>query len=413
MGVVNLHPLISKNDRNIISITNKYNTDMKIFSKILMVLVSTILLQSCSKTYEIQFENLYMGASALGEFKCPAYFSNCRMEVETSDNFDVVQYTQRTSDCLDELLLDREYDYIKRWDKAKSGAFVFPKIKNWAIALYDNSTGEKMFALSCKNGVVISLSVWETGKLICEAKEDKHNDWPYPINILANMKYYDYNYNNNGELYIKQEEKFDGIELTKSHQYKYKHTIWEYYPTGQIYHVSSKECTEDGGFVISKTIIEDIYYKQDGSEMTMADRLFENHEEYIILSTGYTDRRDNGKFYIIFMPKEKGNTKGYGAIISSNKYDLLSIKIDRTFEYRIDDNEIICDEFFTHTEYRTERVNNQKRRTLEIDVDYDKNIIVKGEFVIKGWDVNCNMKPSQNGYSDWLYTTLQECIEER
>ena len=139
----------------------------------------------------------------------------------------------------------------------------------------------------------------------------------------------------------------------------------------------------------------------------MADRLFENHEEYVILNTGYNNWR-KGNFYIVLMPKENGNTKGYGAIISSDNYNLSSFIIDRTFEYRIDDNEIICDEFFYHSKWDgTGRVKNQKRRTLEIDIDYYKKIIVKGEFVINGWEVDCNMRPSQEGYSDWLYTTIQ------
>lgn len=62
---------------------------------------------------------------------------------------------------------------------------------------------------------------------------------------------------------------------------------------------------------------------------------------------------------------------------------MSSFIIDKTFEYRIDDNEIICDEFFYYSLWDgTGRVKNQKRRTLEIDIDYYNNIIVKGEFVI-------------------------------
>lgn len=404
MGVVNLHPLISKNDRNIISITNKYNTDMKIFSKILMVLVSTILLQSCSKTYEIQFENLLL-APISQVLNTPDYISGCRIEIKTSEKFNIDEYLEMCGNFTS-WPYGEDYSYTNNWSN-NSGVFKVPSGKG-QISIYSNS--EKVLDMKYASGSITSSMIWEKGDVVCEFKGT--------LDILIEYYYYFIQgqliwYNNDSDLYMQKKVITEGYAPNCK---QYDKITTYYYPTGVVsrkvvQRIMEDENSPETGY--SSETMEDIYYKQDGSEMTMADRLFENHEEYIILSTGYTDRRDNGKFYIIFMPKENGNTKGYGAIISSNKYDLLSIKIDRTFEYRIDDNEIICDEFFTHTEYSTERVNNQKRRTLEIDVDYDKNIIVKGEFVIKGWDVNCNMKPSQNGYSDWLYTTLQECIEER
>lgn len=361
----------------------------------------------CSKVYEVEFENLLL-APISNELNTPEYISECRMEIKTSDKFNIDEYLEMCRN-IEQWSYEEDYSYTSYWGD-NSGVFGVPSGKG-KISIYSN--GEKVLDLKYDNGNITYGMVWKDGDVVCEFKGTLNACYECVLNSYYFLQGKLIWYNNDSDLYMQKKVVTDGYAPNCK---QYDEITSYYYPTGVVSrkvvkrYMEDEECYEGSGY--SSETVEDVFYNQDGSEMTMADRLFENHEEYVILPTGYNNRRD-GDVYIILMPKDNVKTKGYGAIISSDYYNFSSFTTDRTFEYRIDGNEIICDEFFYHTRYSTGRVKNQKRRTLEIGVDYYKNIIVRGEFEIYGWDVNCKMKPSQKGYSDWLYTTLQENISER
>lgn len=362
------------------------------------------MLTGCSKVYEVEFDNLLL-APISSVLNTPDYISGCRVEVKTSEKFNVDEYTEwcRT---VDSWSYEEDYSYVSYWGD-NSGVFTLPSGQG-QVTMY--SYDEKVLDLKYDNWNITSCVVWQDGDVVCDFEGTlKGNDSEQQVYYFLQGKLSWYN--NHSDLYKEKEVVTEGYVPNCK---EYEVITSYFYPSGvtsrkvveryERWGDDEEEYLEGEGY--SEEIVEDVFYNRDGSEMTMADRLFENHEEYVILPAGYSSRR-TGEFYIVLMPKEHGKTRGFGAIISSDDYNLSSFNIDKTFEYRIDDNEIICDEFFYHMAYGTGRIKNQQRRTLEISVDYYKNVVVKGEFVIDGWEVDCYMQPSQKGYSDWLYTTLQ------
>lgn len=386
---------------------------MNIMRQLFCAICFICMMTSCSKVYEVEFDNLLL--SRISKiFNTPDYISGCRMEIKTSDNFNIDEYSESlrtdTRRWFDDYG-DYGYSYMRWWDE-NSGVFDVPSGKG-QISIY--SYEKKVLELKYEDWTITSCVVWQDDAVVCEYKgklgASYENEQAQYYFLHGELIWY----NNDSELYMQKKVVTEGYS---SNCKQYDEIKYDYYPTGIVSrkvivrHFKDDSNSEGSGY--SEMIVEDVYYNRDGSKKTIVDRLFENHEEYVILNTGYSNRR-HGNFYIVLMPRGKELTKGYGAIISSNKYNISSFVIDRTFEYRIDNNEIICDEFYYHERYRSGRISNQKRRTLEIDVDYQNNIVVKGEFVINGWEADCDdMQPIQNGYSNWLYRTLKnDYISER
>lgn len=387
---------------------------MKI-SKLFGILICAIMLlffSSCAETYEIEFDNCLL--KPIDVLNTPDYISGCRMVIKTSDKFDIDNYSKSLRDQAEwwyEQNGEYGYSYMGDWSE-NSGIFYLPLGKGQiSIYSYDN----KLLDLKYEDCEITSCTVWQEGDVMCEFKgvlaanaENEIAEWAF---IHGELIWY----NNDSGLYMQKKIVTEGYSPDCE---QYDEITYYYYPTGVVSrkvvarYIKDDSFSESFGYGIRT--IEDVYYNKDGSRKTIVDRLFDNHEEYVILNTGYSNWR-LGKFYIVLMPRGEELTKGYGAIISSNRYDLSSFQIDRTFEYRIDNNDIICDEFYYHERYSSGRIRNQKRRTLEIDVDYQNNIVVKGEFVINGWEADCDdMQPIQNGYSNWLYRTLKnDYISER
>lgn len=376
---------------------------------ILICAIMAIFLSSCTKTYEVEFDNCVL--KPISVLNTPDYISECRMVVKTSDEFDIDEYCESLR--IGSRRWFEVYDEYSYMNDGNTVVFQVPSSGEGQISIY--SYEEKVLDLEYENWRITSCTVWQEDDIVCEYKGE--------LGVSAEgeiISYYFLHgeliwYNNDSGLYMQKKIITEGYSPDCE---QYDEITYYYYPTGVlsrkvvVRYSRDESNTEGSGY--SGVTVEDVYYNEDGSEMTMADRLFDNHEEYVILSTGYSNWR-LGKFYIVLMPRGEELTKGYGAIISSKRYDLSSFQIDRTFEYRIDNNDIICDEFYYHERYRSGRISNQKRRTLEIDVDYQNNIVVKGEFVINGWEADCDdMQPIQNGYSNWLYRTLKnDYISER
>ena len=318
---------------------------MKTFSRTFLALIVTILLQGCSKTYEFQFENLSMLAFE-ENFKTPKYHTDCRMVVKTSEEFDVEQYIENASNIsnfLYDFEWDDSYSYMKEWDKTKSGFFYFPNVKNWTITLYENATGEKFFEASCSDGVVEYLSVWESGKLICEAKGCIMNYGEVYVNYLSsgNLKIYDYE--NDEKQYIKKEESIECIEETEEYS-KFKQTISENYPTGKAYHIISKIYTDDDSYY--ETIC-DSYYNEDGSEMTKFDRLTMGDKDYTLFKTNFSSY---GKpIYAVMIPYPHSRKSGYIATFSSSDKRFNEVSMKNHFNYDVNGDVLECSNYFGYS----------------------------------------------------------------
>lgn len=365
------------------------------------------MLTGCSRVYEVMFDNLLL-VSISDELRTPDFISNCRMEIMTSDKFNIDEYYKWCNYYYEEYgyLLEEDYAYTLDWEGI-SGLFTVPNGKG-SLTLY--SYDEKVIELSYQDGDITSCIVYEDDNVICEFNGTlKNNTFEQLVYyfLQGNLIYY-----NNSDLYKEKEvftvgyapncEAYDEVTNHYDATGILRHTIVKHY----------KRFEEDENFPYYEESIDEKFFNPDGSEMTMADRLFENHEKFLVLSAGYSSIR-LGDFYIVLIPKEKGKLKGYGATIATNEGLSTSYYMKTSFEYKIEDNEIICDEFFFHSGNLSGRIQNHKRRTLEIDVDYDKNIIVKGEFVLNDWEVDCYMKPSKEKYSDALLNSIQSHIDNR
>ena len=345
---------------------------MNTLSKTAVLLIFGILLQGCSKTYEIQFENLSMLAFE-ENFMTPKYHEDCRMVVKTSEEFDVEQYIENASNFsnfLYDFEWDDSYHYMKEWDKTKSGFFYLPNTKKWTITLYENETDEKLFEVSCSNSVVESLSVWESGKLICEAKGCIKNYGEVYVNYLSlgNLKIYDYEYDENQ--YIKKEESIECIEETEEYS-KFKQTISENYSTGQAYHIISQVYTDDDSYY--ETIC-DSYYNEDGSEMTKFDRLTAGNKDYILFKTNFSSY---GKpIYAVMIPYSHSRKSGYIVTFSSSDTRFNQVSMKNYFNYDTNGDVLECSNYFGYSFGVPKKSTNGVRFFFDIEEVEDELVLV-------------------------------------
>lgn len=383
---------------------------MKSFCKTILVLASMILIQSCAKSYEVHFDKLLMDDFEYG-FNSPQYLESCCMEIKTKEEFDVNEYMQWSSELLLNYEYEPDYEFIKSWNVEKSGAFLMPNVNACHITIRDNSEN-KIFELSFDKGAITSLSIWRDGKLMTEAQGEiraaGESTWGFSTGVMRL-----YQYTDDGIQYVSKEEKTEGYSTDCTEYYRY---TTEYYPSARVYHsikTHASKYNDEYGIRFEEEILEDVYFNEDGSVMTGADKLFKEHKKYVILHTGHS-LRPYGPVYMVLMPKDNDIKRGYGVIIYSQKNNLSSFTPDKTFEYRIDNDNVICDEFYYHTTfYGDGRISGQKRRTLSIYEDDYAGIVLEGKFSIDGWEANCRMTLYHKGYSDWLYDELQKHIGRR
>jgi len=375
-----------------------YIKHASLFSCFLFLCIIT----GCSKVYEAKFDNFLL-APISSVLNAPEYISGCTVEVKTSDKLDFNEYVAWCK-CIEGWSWDEEYSYVGSWGQETSGAFSLPSGKGqMTIYSYDS----KVVELTYDNWNIISGTVWQDNNVVCDFEGSlKGNDSERQMYYFSHGKI---TWSSGFPDFYKQKEVYTEGYQENCKDYKIITNI--FYPSGVVsrktvksYSKEYEEEYEEGYY--SMEIIEDVYYNKDGSEMTMADRLFDGHEKYVILPTGYRTGYA-GDYYVILMPGDRGKTRGYGATIASYSSNLSRYIMDRTFEYQIEGDEITCDEFYYHLRYETDRVRNQRRRRLEIQENYDGGIAVVGEFTIDGMEADCYMVPTDKGYSDGLYTSIQ------
>lgn len=396
---------------------------MTILKKLFVALTSVMLLQGCAKTYEIHFNNLSLLVFQY-LFDSHEILETCTIEVRTKEDFNAEEYAQMASGAVanfkNSMHYEQNYPFLISWDATdlENGIFYLP-ISNGRIKIYDDYTHAICLELTIKQNVITSLSVWKDNKLAYEATGelfcDYETEFPHAYDLASGTLK---TFKQQGDVtYLAKEQ---NVEREETDEYdKSFITTKEYYPTGQLYHIKSSMTTENNfeEDSWSEETLQDTYYNEDGSEMTIADRLFQGHEKYIVLDTGWRTRA-YGDAYFILMPGDNRNDKGYGALIYSKSDYLSRIYPGYTFEYRIEDSEIVCDEFFSHRKndgtYHSEYLHTYKRMTLAIIEDEDNDFIIDGNFYIIGDNVDdCQMEMTHLGHSNWLYKTLQKHIDSR
>lgn len=204
---------------------------MKAFYRTILAVITGILLQSCTKTYEIQFDKLFL--VAIENFKTPIFIENCKMVIKTEDDFNINKYTKNSKDP--ELLNFISYatDFEDDYNNENASVFYIPDdINKGNIILYDNATNTKYIEISLNKGIK-SISVYENGKVVSEAKGDIQTDdieGFYYYLASGNMKFYDYD--SNGKQYVSKEQNFvyqpELEEITQNDYYEDNETAEDY-----------------------------------------------------------------------------------------------------------------------------------------------------------------------------------------
>lgn len=391
---------------------------MKNLFRTTIVLVLLFLLQGCAKTYEIHFDRLLLPGFQYG-FNSPQYLESCRMEITTKEeDFDVNEYKHEARELLSNYEYYEEFEFVKYWDKDRCGVLDIPKLSTCNITIYSDVVNEnddaKLFELSYDSGKITSLSILDDGNLMCEVRGEiiavGEDLWGF---LSGDRKFY--KYTADGTHYLSKEDRTAGYVEGCTEYYRY---ITEYYPSGQVYHSIKKYGYESDeywgeGIPYDEDIVEDVYFNEDGSVMTIPDKLFKEHKEYVILNTWYSLR--NGKdVYVVLVPDEYNLESGYGVEIYSSKENLSSYTLTFTFEYRIVGDVIVCDEFYAHTkEYGAYSMSSPIKGNLVIQDD-DEGIVLTGEFPIGNRaSVDCQMTLYDKGYSDFLYEDVRRHIHQR
>ena len=258
---------------------------MKAFYRTILVVITGILLQSCTKTYEIQFDKLLL-LTFHEEFKCPKYLENCCITIKTKDNLDTIEYISDAIIAAKNSDLP-EYQYIEATNEKTIGELIIPSVKSCNITIYNNEN-DKILELTYKDKAnlptptsdtgITNLTTWENSNLKCNVEGDISWDYEsYP----GCWRFYSGKYKLYGcnQTILKE---ITTEHCTENENCLLKKTTIEYYPTGNIYHkilekhvdTANEECTE---CTHSVEIIEDSYYNEDGSEISYKK---ENTESY-------------------------------------------------------------------------------------------------------------------------------------
>ena len=236
---------------------------MKVFERILIVVISMILLQGCKgKSYEMQFDYLILQGFH-NEFKCPEYLKDCVVKIETNDDFNEMQYISTAIKLLKTYEMEPEYQsYTIMIGEGINGVFYIPDVQTCHITIYDN-TNLKTLELSYKEGKGITdISIWQDKNLICEAEGNIACCYEcFPNYWYFNSGYYKlYESDNNGNQIITKEILTEDCKKTEN--CLFKKITKEYNKEGSITRkivenaIECEECPESNFYF---EVVEDSY----------------------------------------------------------------------------------------------------------------------------------------------------------
>ena len=321
------------------------------------------------RTYDIAFDHLSCEYFSKA-FALPENFSFCRVEVTTSDKeFNALNYL---SDC-------REFPF----DSGKKA--LHAPLCDATVKVF-NEYGEKRIEFTTENDsrTINQIKVWEDGNLRCEAKgEISFFDFCY-IFMGGKYKLYD---RHNGKWYLKKEEKTKGYS---TYCEQYKTYITEYYPSGKKYHIYEADAYFSDNDSYDFNTITDVFLAEDGTEMTLVDRLFQNVEDFIILET---DKRGVRYRYIAILPDAASPKRGYLIGFTSPGGDMGRSISRRVYcRYVVYENSLECTNFREWNGFRGWIDSYQSKIFIDIVKDGFNQLELKSMNHTRQWFDNANFR---------------------
>lgn len=254
---------------------------MKAFYKTILVLITGILLQSCAKTYEFQFDILLL-TEFHDEFKCPEYLENCRVEIKTKDKLDIIKYIS-SLEVSAYYSIDPDYErYARITSEGICGEFCLPYQNTCDITIYNEENSKILNIIYNVNKGITSITTWENDNLKCQAKgsflyweELRPHNWSFESGI------YKLYYSNE-----KLEKEIKTKDCKKKENCFFKQTTIKYYLNGKVSHKKIEkavECEECPEAEYTLEVIEDTYFNEEDTESINTENYSyqeENNDEY-------------------------------------------------------------------------------------------------------------------------------------
>ena len=198
---------------------------MKRMKQLFCAISFICMITGCSKVYEVEFENLLL-APISATLNTADYISGCRIEIKTSDKFNIDEYSEECRTSIGNWSYEENYSYMNYWGD-NSGVFTIPSGKGH-ISIY--SYEEKVLDLKYNNGIT-SCRVWQEGDVVCEFKGGLwgcyENEQPTYHFLQGELIWY----NNDSDLYM-QKKVVTGGYAPNCKQYDV--ITHYYYPTGVV-----------------------------------------------------------------------------------------------------------------------------------------------------------------------------------
>ena len=300
--------------------------------------------------------------------------------------------------------IDNTYEPIE----GNGATLYIPSLKKASITVYDANNYKCLEAIVA-GGEFTTLHLYKREKAVLEIDGEFKCEYfeaePMSYHLTrGSMRIYS----------DTKEDYFLKKEITISENSKNKSIKSEnaYYSSGNLYYNKQWETrVDDPSFY---ELISQVYYNEDGSEMSLSDRLFHEKKDYVVLKSDFCEYNGE-RCYMVLMPSH-GNSIGEGAFILSSRQNLTKFTIDRMFEYRLNDD--ILDTFnYSYLgvfgKYRDQRINSKIYKIID---DGDFGVSLSGphyywrknkrDFLIK-------MNVYDMPYNEWFKETIQESLNRQ
>ena len=206
--------------------------------KLLFCAISFIcMFTGCSKVYEVEFENLLL-APVSDVLNTPDCISGCRIEIKTSDKFNIDEYSERCRNIVGAWSYEEDYSYMNYWGD-NSGVFDVPSGKG-QISIYSNS--EKILDLKYDEGKITSSKVRKKGDIVCEFTGTLDVGYECERTMYYFLQGKLIWYNNDSDLYMQKKVVTEGYAPNCK---QFDEITHYYYPTGIVSHKIVRRYQED------------------------------------------------------------------------------------------------------------------------------------------------------------------------
>lgn len=361
---------------------------------------------SCVKTYNFSYDKLSLTPfedlshywnGEIKEYQIEKELTDSRISIETSSRLNSTEI---------------DIAYRNRWtiehlnynsSEGINAVIDIPaNMINGTITVY-NKDDQKQLVISVKNSSIVSLELLYANKPICEVtgtyKNNSHNGSPSYRLLSGTKKHYAFK----DDVAILERE----IELNDVQSIKIEKL---FYSTGSI--ESIKRYSFNGND--SEAVLLDAkYYNEDGTEMSLCDRLFHDHNDYLVLKSDFTQYGE--RCYMVLFPG-LSNSIGEGVFITSTRADLKSIEIQSMFDYELQNDALRTFNYSHLGAFGLRRKSGTGQLIYHIN-DGDVEIEIKGPHYYykqypNGAKVVITLKLHDFTYNSWLGEVLRKRLSE-